>query len=173
MATKKKAKAKAASRPGKFIFEESGSPIIIGGGGSMSLHFDHGHYPPTTAGTNPPEYQDPSGKEEIAAVLVINKHGRLFGSALAATGTNCEVTVTNRNGGGVTFSSTAAAGLKIHFDDPANFPFDDNRRVFYNSSGKLSAGRVVVNNQVIFDLDTNDPPSNPRVLVVILNRRRP
>ncbi len=173
MTTKKKTKGKAGSRRlSRLLLQESGSPILIGGGGSMSLYFDHVNYPPTTAGADPSDYQDPSGKEEIGAVLVMNKHGGLQGSELVPTGATCEVTITNGNSRELKLSSSAAAGLVIHFDDPASFRFDNTRGVHRHSSGKLTSVRVLVNGVQGINLITNDPPSNPKVVVVVLDRKR-
>lgn len=133
------------------IFPKQGSPIIIGGGGSVNIHFREtlGHYEPVPA--NPGSYV--KAGDEIDTMYVVDSDNVLIYNLLRyVQGKNCEVKIHTKIGSAadslIVINSRPASALGVRFE-AAEFgphPTDPVRRPHYNRDRKLTDAIEVTDN---------------------------
>lgn len=114
-----------------------GSPIVIGGGGSVGIFFNSGHYKPTG---RPNEFAHPT--DEVHAGYLFNrfsvpqdltpnmagKNVTLTIACLDATGLDSQIIIDSRPGG----------PLRIRFRD-WDYPFDASKQLHYSPDRTLTS----------------------------------
>lgn len=142
---------------------DSGSPIIIGGDGSVGIGFDDQHYRPTAAD----EYSN--ANDEIGTLLIVDRHGRLIANARdSVRGKDCTIKIVSKDASGdspITIESKPRGPLKIKFQ-AADYPFDAAKGVFYSATRKLSTLSIKDNASGAIDNPKFDSTSK----IVVIDR---
>lgn len=134
-------KSAATANEGTGLFE--GSPIIIGGGGSVNINFREGagHYVPVVE--SPGVYT--KAGDEIDTILIVDATGVLNDNLLQYVNRkNCEVRIHTKIGGAseslIKITSQPNGPLQLSFVAAEFVPHstDPNRRPHYNRERKLT-----------------------------------
>jgi|SRR5215213_911412 len=141
----------AAVRTAPKFFE--GSPIIIGGAGSVAIAFDSiGHYKPTAT---PNEFAHPG--DEVHAGYLFNRFGVPQDLTPTMARKSCTLTVNCLDVTGldspIIIDSKPTGPLKIRFR-VADYPFDISKGVFFSPNRTLTS----------IQLKDNGSPNPPQML---------
>ena len=171
VAAQKRKPAKRSKRP-RRIRDGEGSPITVGGGGSVGIDFDENYYKLIPSIET---YINGKG-DTIHKLFVIDKHGRITDCALPQA--NCTITIHSKKGNddsaiqifgdplGVKF-----AGAEYVLEDPEDPTGGTGKKIHHNKDRKITGIDILDNSHPNIPPTPVNVPADGKCTIIAVNEK--